>query len=210
MSRTSRSSALTADLLSCRPTSHNSPGASRAHARASLISSGTPCPAASRGWGRTPGGQFFQRLADLGGAGGELLPAERGQAHPVAGINLAVPLLPPRLQFGQARDERNKPVVVPAVLLPLPDDHRQRKRLLGMIPSGPAEQRCRIGLSARIRIEDEPLLRHVQLAPRVPVGVLTEVRRCVLRRHRNRADLLSRILAALQPPGLLPRLSLAQ
>src|SRR6266487_1361813 len=210
MSRTSRSSALTADLFSCRPTSHNSLGASRSHARVSLMSSGTPCPSSSGRRGGTPCGQFFQRLANLGGAGCELLGAERRQAHSVAGINLAVPLLHPRLHLGQPRDQRDEPLVVPAFLLPLPDDQRQRQRLLRMIPPRPADYWRGIGLPARLWIEDEPLLGHVQLAPRLPVGVLPKVRRGVLRRHRDRADLLPGILTALESPRLLPGLALAQ
>src|ERR1035438_11354 len=191
MSRTSRSNALTAGLLSCRPTSHNSPRSVLAHPRTPIISFSTPGPAAACCWDGTPGGQFVQRLTDLGGAGGELFLAERGQTHPIAGINLAVPLVHPRLQLRQARHERDKPVVVPAVLLPVSDDQRQGKRLLGMIPPGPAQQRRWIGLAARIGIQDEPLLRHVELAPRLPIRVLPEIGRCVLRRYVDRADLLS-------------------
>src|ERR1017187_450702 len=177
MSRTSRSSALTAGLPSCRPTSHNSPKSVLAHPRRPIISFGTPGPSAAYCWGGTPGGQFAQRLADLGGAGGELFLAERGQAHPVAGINLAVPLLHPRLQLGQPRDERDEPVVVPAVLLPIPDYQRQRQRLLSMIPPSPAQQRRRIGLPAGVRVENEPLLGHIELPTSLPIGVFPEVRR---------------------------------
>ena len=167
-------------------------------------------PSTACGRLRSPRGQFCQRLADLRGPGGELFPAERGQAHPEAGIDLAVPLLHPRLQLRQPRHQRNKPVITPAVLLPLPDDQRQGKRLLRVIPPGPAEQRRRIGLPARVRVQDEPLLRHIQLPPRLPVRVLPEVRRGVLRRHRDRPNVLPRILPPLKRPRLLPRLPLAQ
>src|ERR1017187_36579 len=140
MSRTSRSSALTAGLLSCRQTSHNPPSSVPAHPRTAIISSSTPSPAPARGRGGTPRGQLIQRLAHLSRTGSELLPAERRQAHPVVGINLAVPLLHPRLQLGQPCHERDEPVVRPAVLFPFPDDQRQGQRLLRMIPPGPAEQ----------------------------------------------------------------------
>src|SRR6266567_2173792 len=153
MSRTSRNSALTAGLLSWHPTSHN-------YIRNSF---GTPCPATARGRGGTPRGQFVQRLADLGRAGRELFPAERTQANPVVRVDLAMPLLHPRLQLGQASDEGNEPVIIPAILLPIPDDQRQGQRLLSMIPPSPAQQRRRISLPARVRIQDEPLLRHIQL-----------------------------------------------
>src|ERR1019366_9416136 len=210
MSRTSRSSVLTTGLLSCRTTSHNSPRSVLAHPRTSIISSGTPGPSAACCWDRTPGTKFVQRLADLGGAGGELFLAERGQAYPVAGVNLAVPLLHPRLQLRQPRDERNKPVVVPAILFPIPDDQRQRERLLSMIPPSPAKQRRRISLPARIRVENEPLFGHIELAPRLPIRALPEVGGAVLRRYGDGADLLSCVLAALELPRLLPRLTPAQ
>src|SRR5712691_4482330 len=151
MSRTSRNSALTVGLLSYHPTSHN-------YIRNSF---GTPCPTAARGRGGAPGGQLVQSLADLGRAGGELFPAERSQAHPVVGVDLAMPVLHPRLQLGQARHKRDKPVVIPAILLPISDDQRKRQGLLSVIPPSPAKQRRRIGLPTRVGIQDEPLLRHI-------------------------------------------------
>src|SRR5713226_3426627 len=125
MSRTSRSSALTAGLLSCRPTSHSSPGSVPAHPRTAIISFRAPSPPPAPSRLRPPGAQIVQRLANLGGPGSELLPAERGQAHPVVGIDLPMPLLHPRLHLSQPSHQRNEPVIVPPILLPIPDDQRQ-------------------------------------------------------------------------------------
>src|SRR5689334_4773834 len=99
MSRTSRSSVLTAGLLSYPPvTSSQHPGA-----------------AAAGGGGGPPRGQFVQSLAHLDGPGGQLLPAEGGQAHPVVWIDLTVPLIHPRLKLGQPCHQRDQLVVRPAV-----------------------------------------------------------------------------------------------
>src|SRR5215475_6458894 len=80
----------------------------------SAMSSGFRAAAAGGGGG-APGGEVGQRPVDLGGAGGQLLGAERGQADAVGLVHLGVPLLDPGLELGQPGDQRDEPVAVPAV-----------------------------------------------------------------------------------------------
>src|SRR5262249_37270714 len=78
--------------------------------------------AAAGGGGGAPGGEVGQRLVDVGGAGGQLLGAERGRAEAVGLVDLGVPLLPPGLGVGQPGGQGGEPVVVPAVGLAGGDD----------------------------------------------------------------------------------------
>ena len=143
----------------------------------------------------------------------------RRAAAAVGGVGVAVPLLHPRQHLGQAGDQRHQPLVGPALLLARLDQRRQGERLLGVVPAGPAEQRRRVGLAAGVGIEDEPLLRHVELAAVRPVLRPREVGCRVLRRHRDRpvatailgpTGYSTGVLTALQVPGRLPRSALTQ
>ena len=132
------------------------------------------------------------------------------RARPERGIDLVMPLPHPRHDLEQPGDQRHQPLRVPAVRGgALLDDRHQRVRLLPVIPARPAEQQRVVAVRAGPRVGDEPLLRHIQLAPLVPVRGPEEVGRLVLRRHRDVQPLTGPVLLALLIPGLLPQEPLA-
>ena len=90
-------------------------------------------------------------IPNLRGTLVELLPAE-GRSCRRNALDLGVPLLHPRLLLSQPSDEGSEPLVVPAFLLPLLDNRRQRQCLLCIIPPSPTEQWRTVPVASRKRV----------------------------------------------------------
>ena len=124
-------------------------------------------------------------------------------------VDLVVPLVQPRLQLDQARHHRHERVVAGPERVLVRQLPPQREGLVAVVPPRPAQHRRRVALAAHARVEHEPLLGDVELAPRPPELLAPEVLVVVLRRDVD-LDLLPRVLAPLQRPHLLPGAVLLQ
>ncbi len=102
---------------------------------------------------------------------GEIL----GQVDPESGVNSGMPLLDPRQNLGDTRDHRYQFGERGALGLAIGIDRGEGDALLGVVPTGPAEQRRGIGGAASARVRDEPFLGYVEFAAVRPVRGFQEV-----------------------------------
>ena len=80
------------------------------------------------------------------------------------GIDVVVPLLQPRNQFGESCEDWDQALISPTIVsAPSVVQRRQCLGLLQMIPTSPTNQQGRIGVPPQTRIRHEPFLRHVKL-----------------------------------------------
>lgn len=92
------------------------------------------------------------------------------QAHAVLGVQTVVPLEQPREQFQHAGQQWQQTVIRPALIgahaLVVAGDGLS---LLQLVPAGPADDGGAVGVAIAVRVGDETLLRHVQLAAQTPI-----------------------------------------
>ena len=100
-------------------------------------------------------------------------------------VDLGVPLVNPRQQLLKARQERCEPFGVPAFSFAGVVVGHERRRLLQVVPSGPADYKRWIADGLAVGVADPAFLGHVELATQPPVVGLLEVCRGVLGRHRD-------------------------
>ena len=137
-------------------------------------------------------------------------------------IGFVVPLLHPRHQIQNSRQNRQQSLVLPTLdLFHLVVEARQRLSPLGVVPTGPPNHRADLIRRFCTLVENEPLLGYIELTPKLPVRRFGEILGSVLRRYRNIAHLLGLglfdlgiggqvwvildgVFETLQLPGFLP------
>ena len=115
---------------------------------------------------------------------------EVAEALVVFGIDFVVPLLEPRQILPQDGQERGESGGGPAVLFgDLGAICGERSTEFKRVPAGPADGQGRVAVATHVREAHEALLRDVEGAAQAPVRRLQKVRRAVLGRGREIADL---------------------
>src|SRR5262245_25966548 len=116
-----------------------------------------------------------------------------------------MPLVNPRQQLIESRQEGRKPLCVPTFSFAGVVVGYESRCLFHVVPSGPADHERRIADGLALWVTDPAFLGHVELAPQPPEISLLKIGAGVLGRHSDRAsELLTLLLLRLNflPHGI--------